>query len=340
MENFPFPETTLHALAPETLVSYRTERYLGDDISVSITNFAPSDQDIIRQVYRLLGELRQLVQQYEDVPNQIFPVLRQFSTQTDWKEQIQRIRSLQITTNASGATSANLDKVTHDIRGGALQTLVLQLQFVEQGMAESRDILQMFYLVRDHMKIMRNALPDLDPEKYARDRSTKLHNVDLLIEKWQNAFLHIQHQKTVQVQVLTSFAGGVSERCLEFSALDRVLYNLMNNALRNTTDGQVRLAILALPTDQPENLRFVIANRVSTEQQQTLQTHYNGDLSNLFQGGFTTQGIGLGMRICADFMRNAYGLTDIDQGLSTGYLGARLLDNYFVAWFHWPIAGD
>ncbi|MFP4437270.1 MAG: ATP-binding protein [Chloroflexaceae bacterium] len=340
MSNFPLPETTLYALAPEALASYRTERYLGDDISVSITTFAPPDQAVIRRVYNLLGELRHLVEQYQDNPGAIFPALQQFSTQTDWKEQVRRIRSLQINADAPGAASANLDKVTHDIRGGALQTLSLQLQFVELGLVESRDVLQTFYLVRDHMKIMRNALPDLDPELYARDQGTRLHNVELLTEKWQYASLRGEDQQPVQVQVLTSFAGSVSERCLEFSALDRVLYNLMNNALRNTADGQVSLAILVLPTAHPDNLRFVVANRVSPEQQQTLQARYKGHLSDLFQGGFTTGGTGLGMRICADFVRNAYGLTNIDQGISSGYLGARLLNNYFVAWFHWPIAGE
>jgi len=179
----------------------------------------------------------------------LLPALRRFRTQTDWTEQVRRIRSVQSTTNAPGATEANLDHVVHDIRGGALQVLTLQLPFVAMESAERRDVAQIFYLARDHRKIMRNALPDLDPEQSAQDWRTRLHNVDLLIEKWQHASLRIGAPTPVQVQVQTSFTGSVATRCREFSALDRVLYNLLTNALRNTTNGQVTLAILPVPAN-------------------------------------------------------------------------------------------
>jgi len=65
-----------------------------------------------------------------------------------------------------------------------------------------------------------------------------------------------------------------------------------------------------------------------------------GNLRSLFQGGFTTGGTGQGMRICAHVVRHAYGLTDYDQALNVGYVGARLLTDYFVAWVHWPIVRD
>ncbi|MFP4439254.1 MAG: hypothetical protein ACLFVO_18590 [Chloroflexaceae bacterium] len=39
-------------------------------------------------------------------------------------------------------------------------------------------------------------------------------------------------------------------------------------------------------------------------------------------------------------VRHAYGLTDHDQALSAGYVGARLLTDDVVAWVHWPIVRD
>lgn len=46
------------------------------------------------------------------------------------------------------------------------------------------------------------------------------------------------------------------------------------------------------------------------------------------------------MRICADFVCNAYGLPTVDQALGEGHLGARFIDEFFVAWFHWPVAAE
>jgi len=43
MAPVPFSDATLRALSPEILVSYRPERYLGTDISVSITTLRPPD---------------------------------------------------------------------------------------------------------------------------------------------------------------------------------------------------------------------------------------------------------------------------------------------------------
>lgn len=307
---------------------------------MSITTFTAEAQTVIRDVYRILGEVRQIVQQYRETPEAGFAALRQLVTRARWDDLIYRVGFLNVVAQTSGADSAISDKVIHDLRGGALQALAIQLYFIAAGMTEPRDLVQMFYLVRDHMKIMRNALPDLDPEQYALDRSDKLHNVALLIEKWQDAALRVEARDLVHVQVMTNFDGSIATRCLEFSALDRVLYNLMNNALRHTTTNEIGLAMLPLPPDKATNLRFVVANRVSAEQQLRLREQYSDNLGNLFQGGFTTGGTGLGMRICADFVRKAYGLAEIEQGVREGYLGVTLLDDYFLVWFHWPLVDN
>jgi hypothetical protein len=46
------------------------------------------------------------------------------------------------------------------------------------------------------------------------------------------------------------------------------------------------------------------------------------------------------MRICADFVCNAYGLPTVEAALAEGHIGARFLDGCFVAWFHWPVAAE
>ena len=63
-----------------------------------------------------------------------------------------------------------------------------------------------------------------------------------------------------------------------------------------------------------------------------------GDLNDLFRSGVSTTGSGLGMTVALDFVRNAYGLGSTSEAFDGGYLGARLVEREFQAWFHWPIA--
>jgi signal transduction histidine kinase len=198
-------------------------------------------------------------------------------------------------------------------------------------------MLQMFFLTRDHLKIMRNAVRDVDLPGYEHDRAQKLHSIQLLIEKWQNAVYQLP-DFTARVVLDCGFDGNVSERCLEFAALDRVLYNLINNAVRHSSDGNVYLSIHPCEQGHPRNLRFVVANRLDDTHRQTLHERFAERLTDLFRGGYTTGGAGIGMRICADFVCNAYGLATFDQGVEGGYFGARLMQAAFVNWFHWPAA--
>ncbi len=199
------------------------------------------------------------------------------------------------------------------------------------------DVFRIFVLARDHLKIMRSAISDLDSQGYERDRMLRLHPVDLLAQKWNEAEYLFQ-DKLVDIVFECSFSGNVSERCLEFAALDRVVYNLINNAARNTDDGRVFFSILPLSDEHARHLRFVIYNHVPPEHSTRLRERYADHLGELFQGGFTTGGTGLGMRICADIVGNAYGLSNVKQCIQGGYVGAALVDAFFVNWFHWPVA--
>lgn len=337
-DSFPLPPDVLDALAPLDLVNFRATRYLGDDISMSLDAFTPPDQMRLRKLYQTLQELLAIVRPQLDTPEIGVSQLRSFIKRVGW---IGVVRETQLLGDSQESASPNqtFGKVIHDIRGGALQALSIQLQFIDLDIAQNGDLHRLFFLTRDHLKIMRNAVVDLDPEGYERDRRDNLHNVRLLTEKWQHATHNVQGN-AAQVHVDTYFDGNVSERCLEFAALDRVLYNLMNNAVRNTGDGNVYLAIMPFPQGEPHNLRFVIYNAIQPEQRNLLRSRYGEQLGTLFQGGFTTGGTGLGMRICADFVTNAFGLRTVQEGLSGRYFGANLAGDYFVNWFHWPIAAD
>lgn len=230
----------------------------------------------------------------------------------------------------------------HDCRGGAFQALAMSLQLVQYGLPASGDPVRIFYLTRDQLKIMRNAVPDLDPAAYERDRSGRLHDMALLIEKWAGAEHRLDERTQAAVRFSSAYTGPIAERCIEFSALDRVVYNTVNNAVRHAADGRVDVHVTPLgDRAQPSDLRFAVTNRVDPAQRDRLVARAANEprgLGVLFAGGFTTAGTGLGLSICAEFVQNAYGLPGLAAALDGGYLGAVLEGETFHAWFHWPTA--
>ncbi|MEM9488123.1 MAG: ATP-binding protein [Myxococcota bacterium] len=124
---------------------------------------------------------------------------------------------------------------------------------------------------------------------------------------------------------------------MEFAALNRVLCNLVDNASRFAADQSVTLYVVPVNTHGAyTNLRFAVVNKLDSFQKKILQEHYGNNLHFLFAGGFTTDGSGLGMSICADFVTDSYGLSCNEEAADHGYFGARLLGDYFAVWFHWP----
>lgn len=181
---------------------------------------------------------------------------------------------------------------------------------------------------------MRNALLGLDDAKRAEDLLPKLHGIDFIVEKWKGAALGAQ-ERQIRLEVESHFDGNISECCVEFGALDRILYNLINNACRHTSADEIRLAIVPLPKEQ--DLRFVLSNRVTAEHETQLAARELGDM---FKPGVSSTGSGFGMTVAADFVANAYGLGSRDIAVKKAYLGAKVMDHQFAAWFHWPIAPD
>jgi signal transduction histidine kinase len=330
----------LRALAPLDLASFRESRYTGDQMSLALADFAPADQQIIQHLYGTLNELLRLLKRRWDALDdpEGAAELVQFVQQMDWSQYLEQVRDLGNATYPI-QPSEMLRKVVHDVKGGGFMALSLYLQMLDMGMEQPDDVPRMFFLTRDHLKIMRNAIQGIDPETQARDASSIDHGVSLLAEKWDHAHHRVQ-DTTAEVVLTNTFDGVISERCLEFSALDRVIYNLINNATRHTANGKVYFAIVPLDEEQPQHLRFVIYNPVQPEQRATLQERFADNLGELFRGGFTTGGTGVGLRICADFVNNAYGIHSFEKGLSGGYFGAQLLGDYFVNWVHWPMVAD
>ena len=193
---------------------------------------------------------------------------------------------------------------------------------------------KLVFLARDYAKIARNLIHDLDPPARNIDEQEQLHGIDHFLGHWQN-FEFQRPNDVIRVEVKNSFEGHVTNRCLETSTVDRILYNLLNNAARFAVEGPLRLDVS--PVDG-ELIRWVISNDISDDQKHWLEERFGEDLKPLFLGGHTRGGQGLGLLNCAEIVMEGFGLGSPKEAVNRGYLGAMVVDQTYHSWFHWPAA--
>ncbi|WP_298819958.1 ATP-binding protein [Chloroflexus sp.] len=331
---FPLSDETVKALAPCNLPFLRHDPFVRSASSASILALPPVVQQVVRRLYDTLLDIFARFDRLRQVNHD---ELRQVLHDADWHHLLHELRSISLSHH-----DPVLGQVIHDIRGGSLQALALQLQLLEADQSLPVETERIYLLTRDHLKIMRNCLPDLDPERTARDVELRAHGVDLLLEKWQQADYRLP-DGSASIVVDARYDGVVADRCVEFSALDRVVYNLVNNATRHSADQRVMIGIFPLFECESPSLRIVVANRIDPLQRSALEQRFGQHWSALFRGGFSfssdgSRGHGFGLAICAELVANAYGVANGSAAIAGGYVGARPHGDLFVAWFHWPIA--
>lgn len=253
----------LLSLAPRTLRNNRPRRYLGDTLALPISAFVAADEKRIRAIYDFVLELYSLFNREALCDDRTIERLRVTASKARVHQLVAEARHFGFESAPSNPTEL-FAKIVHDLRGGGLTLLLghLQLALIEGWSHEAARTI--FFLTRDHLKIMRNALPGLDDARRADDQRPKRHSIQLIVEKWQDALL-IHDRGQAHLHLESTFDGDISESCLEFGALDRILYNLLNNACRHTADEVIRLFLLPVTE---ENLRFVLANRLTEKRLQ------------------------------------------------------------------------
>jgi signal transduction histidine kinase len=324
------------ALAPPISYRPRQERYLGDAVTVGLEDIPPADLARLRTLYEFLSDL------FFQLNNAFTRNRMDIAATGDYLQRVGYRRIFAGINELGGEltldeASPTLRKVYHDVRAGSLSALIMHADALVAGEGEEADMERLYLLSRDHLKIMRNGIPELDPDGYRQDLEERQHGIDLFRQKWDGAEYRLADQsRSVRVEFHCRVQGSISECCMEFAALDRVIYNLVNNAARHTEDGVTSLSIVPLDNAADTNLRFAVSNRISDEQRRRLEERFGDHLERIFHGGFTTGGHGLGLRICGDVVTHGYDLFTLDEALEGGYLGVRLLDDRFVVWFHWP----
>lgn len=318
-------------LAPSELPLLRSERYRGDKMSLTLAEFTEEDRRAVTGLYAELLEVQEKL-----APLVAAPVSAEtagaVAAWPHWDSLLRRARLINAGMAAYGPHAA---RVCHDIRGGSLIGLLATAQMLPFSKSVDNDMTRCAYYVRDHLKIMRNCVSDIDAARAERDGEERPHHVDLLAQKWARGDFAFQGEKR-RLEFLCAYHGNLSQRCLEFSALDRVLYNLVNNAAQHTADGRIRLALFPVGEGPARSVRIVVANAVRPEHASTVRALVQDSPGQLMLGGLSTTGGGIGLRICGEFVAHAFGLRSVKAAVAGGYAGAALRDGTFATWVHWP----
>ncbi len=320
----PVPQELLD-LAPAALPNHRARRFDGAGYEVPLTRFDPADRAILARLYAAVDGLPRLAR--DAGPDD--PAVGAFIRGAD--RLIPDAQHLGAATRAAGGEDAAVRKAVHDIRGGGLAVLVGSAGLLDLQPGDAGVIRSCLEAARDHAKIMRNLLPDIDPAVREADEAAKAHDVGHFAAKWDGMAVR-RGEDTVTIAVHCSFAGAISGRCLETSSIDRVVYNLVNNAVRFAADGSVGVWIFPVAAGL---VRWVVENRVAADQRAFLAAAAP-DPGRLFAGGITRGGTGVGLANCAELVADCFGLADQAAAVEGGYLGAAARGDRYLAWFHWP----
>lgn len=320
---------TFAGLAPTELDNYRTTRYRAEDQAVELSAFAPADREVVVSMYEMLRELDTLVSPDVEVEVEDAGPLVAFTERWKLSDLLPRIRRLG---TARPDADLHLAEAIHDIRGGAFAALFVQLSRASRVPFRKQMVRSLFLSTRDHMKMMRNLAKDLDPVARARDLEMRAHSLADLARA-MGGFTAQVGDAPVTVEVDCPADATIAESCVECGAIDRAAYNLMNNAVRHAAHPSFSAGLMTVGS----NLRVAVANAITSEQGALLRERLAVDPASLF-GTFTTTGSGFGLRIVAELVGRAYGVVSTDELTRSGYVGAKIVDDSFFSWFHWPLA--
>ncbi len=340
------------ALAPLDLPNYRKARYVGDDLCVALDQLVERDQEITRDLYSVLTEL-------------LFAIVdpdtddaRKWRDVAGWAEDrrlnkiIDEVRELGVASHAE-SPGEELATAMHDVRGGAMSALLGRLQLLDRLPRDENQLKTLFVLTRDHLKIMRSAVVGLDDVRRDADRKHKSHDMRLMLDKWHDSVVGPKwRERPVRMTVDCRYEGALTECCLESAAIDRIFYNLANNACRHAVGGRIEMVVFPLPRSVDGVLRFVLSNeiggedaaflrsRVATQGADSVDKGSSRSLLALFEAEVSSTGSGFGLTVVAQFVAGAFGLRNAREALRERYVGAILEEQTFRIWFHWPMANN
>lgn len=326
---YPIPGQ-LYELAPVTLESNRSIRFDGSGYEVPLDQFATRDQELLDCIYIAINGLPLLWNSMRHNPD--YPLLEAYIKRAGEQALMDDAHCLGEATRSSGIMTPTIRKAVHDIRGGGLTVFLGTAELLSMMPGNRERIRRCVDAARDHAKIMRNLLPDIDPVVRAADEATKAHGIEHFTSKWDGMATQ-GPTGPVSVSVQCTFEGAISARCLETSSIDRVVYNYVNNAVRFAAGQAVTLWVFPVSGGLT---RWVVQNAIATDQADFLRQNAGTRFEQLFAGGVTRGGSGIGLANCAEIVADCFGIPSPVQAVRSGYIGATTQDNQYYSWFHWP----
>ena len=177
----PLAEALL-ALAPLRLPNFRKTRYQGDDLCVALEGLTVQDQTSLRWLYQALSELLFSIADFSTDDDQKWQDITRWLERYSLDTLIDKARELGTTSHEQNSSEA-LARAMHDIRGGALSSLLGRLELIKRLPHVEKQLRTIFVLTRDHLKIMRNAVTGLDAARRDADRKPKAHAMQLMLDK-------------------------------------------------------------------------------------------------------------------------------------------------------------
>ena len=282
----------LLGLAPLQLSVRCPSRFSGDALGVSLRSLDPADVATIHRLYQIVKGLYEVWNYMEQrlVPEIIIARL-----------QALRDADLQRNICSLGASTQTQDilvrSALEDARQGALALLLERVQEPVLEKMPREELKLALTLARDHAKMMRNAFYDLDGALRRADEVPKSHDVQPILRKLSA----LRGERLVRVG--SSYDGPITSRCLEASALDRVLYDFLHRSKAN--------GIWLLAIDEH------LTRWAFESSHPTFPPHQSNDLSSVV----VAAAVGVGP----------------EEALRESYLGSKLLEGRTWSWFHWPI---
>lgn len=326
----------------------RNLRYLGENLGVSLGELKPEDAAVIREAYQVLQELLQALKRCLSGggPLGLLRHMREKELDEKLSELNRRLRAISWEGAGSAQEAVRVLRSVKDASGGAWASLLTAVDLVMLLNTEIQhsDVLRVFYLTRDQLKILRNCFPGLDAERARLDRELNFHSTKLLREKWEGFEVF---GKVVRVH--TEQDAAIACCCLEFSTLDRVLYQLIYFVgSQGEEQGELDFWIKRLEGVSGLDLLLVFEVGLRKEQVAALEELCGGwDLRGLFEGRVRMpEGLSSdGLQICLDCVCNAWGYESSREALDAGLIGCRVTgeegERYVLrSWFFWPGMAD
>lgn len=312
-------------------------RYRGAGHDVALEALHPQDQAFLQEAYdRLEGFYRLWRTDSGDPPWDLLAARVATLADPAFREEAQEFG---MRTRSGSQLSEHMQRVLHDVRGGGLSAALAEAEILttrnpspEDRAADRESLQTLVYLARDHAKMMRNAVLGIDPQARSRDEEERPHLIEDLVRRWDGRPYRVD-ERLALVHARTDRPGGLSSCCLEASAVDRILYNLIGNATRFAPDGEVDVDFRHVSDGV---VRVVVTNQVAADQAAWLTDVLAEDAGALYRPGMTRGGLGYGLANVAHFVTAAFGLDRVDTALDQGVLGSRLAEDRFTTWFHWP----